>query len=119
MVREYRIALGKNPVAPKKRQGDGRTPEGDCRIDYRNPGSRFHLSLHISYPKKEDVEEARSECYDPGSDIMIRGIGNGFGWLGFLHRIVDWTDGCMAVTNDEMDEIWRLVPVGTPIRIVP
>jgi murein L,D-transpeptidase YafK len=79
IIREYRVALGKNPVGPKRMEGDGRTPEGDYGIDYRNPGSRYHRSLHISYPDSRDVEAAEKGSYDPGGDIVIHGIRNGFG----------------------------------------
>lgn len=118
-VREYRIALGRNPIGHKQQEGDGRTPEGRYLIDYRNPKSRYHLSLHISYPSREDEREARNKGVSPGGDIMIHGLPNGLGYIGKLHRMRDWTDGCIAVTNEEMAEIWRLVRIGTPIEIRP
>lgn len=112
VISTYRIALGDAPIGHKRQQGDEKTPEGDYRITYRNPRSRFHLSLRVSYPNEADRRQARARGVDPGGDIMIHGA-TPPGYRG------DWTDGCIAVTNAEMDEIWRRVPVGTPIRIVP
>lgn len=117
VLREYRIALGGNPVGPKQREGDGRTPEGLYAIDYRNLQSQFHLSLHISYPKAEDIARARRDRVEPGGLIMIHGLRNGMGALGRFHRYVDWTNGCIAVTNREIEEIWRAVPDGTVIEL--
>jgi murein L,D-transpeptidase YafK len=119
VIKTYRIALGKNPEGHKIQQGDGRTPEGMYRIDYRNPESAYHLSLHISYPNKRDTQRAKELGVTPGGDIMIHGIKNGLGWLGSLHRFFDWTDGCIAVTNTEIEEIWALVPDGTLVEINP
>ena len=119
VLKVYRIALGKNPVGPKVRQGDGKTPEGVYRIDYRNSKSHYYLSLHISYPNAEDIQRAKELDVPPGGDIMIHGLKNGFGWLGPLHRLFDWTDGCIAVTNSEIKEIWHLVPDGTLVEIRP
>ena len=119
VLRTYRIALGREPVGPKRQEGDGRTPEGRYVIDRRNAKSKYHLSLHISYPDAADVARAREAGVDPGGDIMIHGLPNGFGWLGSLHRTLDWTDGCIAVTDQEMDEIWQSVDDGTPIEIKP
>lgn len=118
VVRRYRISLGRVPVGAKEREGDRKTPEGLYRIDSRNPRSCCHLSLHISYPSPEDTRRAAARGESPGSLIMIHGLRNGFGWLGRLHRLADWTYGCIAVTDAEMDELWRVVPDGTPILIV-
>ncbi len=115
----YKIALGGSPVGQKTRQGDHKTPEGDYVLDRKNEKSRFYRSIHISYPNAEDRRRAAALGVDPGGDIMIHGLPNRFGWLGNLHRSMDWTDGCIAVTDEEMDEIWRAVPVGTPIEIDP
>ncbi|MDK1386877.1 L,D-transpeptidase family protein [Sinorhizobium sp. 8-89] len=114
---EYSVSLGGNPLGHKERQGDRRTPEGDYLIDWRNPKSRYHLSLHISYPDAADKTRAASAGEDPGGDIMIHGLPNGWGFIGRLHLFLDWTDGCIAVTDEEMREIWSRVPDGTPIRI--
>ena len=118
-LKTYTVALGRNPKGHKQQQGDQRTPEGRYLIDYRNPKSRYYLSLHITYPDKQDRKAARKRGVSPGGDIMIHGLPNGMGWLGPAHSKYDWTDGCIAVTNQEMDEIWRAVPNGTPIEIKP
>jgi murein L,D-transpeptidase YafK len=118
-LKSYRIALGANPVGHKTRQGDSRTPEGLYTIDYRNPRSAYHRSLHISYPNAADRATARAAGVSPGGDIMIHGIRNGMDWLGDQHRQVDWTDGCIAVTDTEIEEIWGAVADGTPIEIRP
>lgn len=119
IVRAYAIALGKGGLPPKEREGDNRTPEGNYTIISHNPRSAFHLSLRISYPNDEDKKRAAQTGYNPGSDIMIHGLRNGFGWLGDQHRLNDWTAGCIAVTNKEIEEIWSLVPDGAPIEIGP
>ena len=117
LLRTYRVALGRGGPQPKSREGDARTPEGTYLIDNRNPHSIAHRALHISYPNATDAAAARARGVNPGSDIEIHGVRNGLGWIGRLHRLVDWTAGCIAVTNSEMDEIWRAVPDGTPIVI--
>jgi murein L,D-transpeptidase YafK len=114
VVRSYRIALGREPFGHKEQEGDGRTPEGRYTIDRRNPKSKYHLSLHISYPGPADLERARALRVDPGGDIMIHGCKPGVD-----HPTADWTQGCIAVTDSEMDEIWSLVADGTPIDILP
>jgi len=117
IVKTYSVALGSGGLAPKRRQGDDKTPEGFYRIDYRNPTSRFHLALHISYPDKTDIEQARKRGVSPGGDIMIHGLGSEFQSLGTKHYSYDWTAGCIAVTDSEIEEIWRLVPDRTPVEI--
>ena len=112
VLKAYRIGLGFEPVGDKKIEGDGKTPEGWYRIDRRNPDSDFHLSLGISYPNAKDVAEAKKLGKSPGGDIFIHGRGNLVGAL-----IRDWTWGCIAVTNDEMEEIYSMVRTGTPILI--
>jgi len=112
VVRSYRVALGRDPVGHKVQEGDGRTPEGHYTIDRRNPRSRYHLSLHISYPNAVDCEHARALGVDPGGDIMIHGLKSGA-----AHPESDWTQGCIAVTDAEMDEIWDLVQDGTAVEI--
>ena len=118
-LRSYRVALGRTPEGAKRQQGDGRTPEGSYVISGRNPKSAFYRSLRISYPNADDREQARKLSLDPGGDIMIHGLPNGMGYLGTTHRLRDWTEGCVAVTNEEIREIWRLVPNGTPVQINP
>lgn len=118
-IKSYHVALGSEPVGPKSRQGDHRTPEGSYVLDRKNDKSRFYRAFHISYPNPQQEAEAKRLGIDPGGDIMLHGLPNDFGWIGKLHTLHDWTDGCIAVTNDEMDELWRLVPLGTPIDIFP
>lgn len=117
LLREYQVALGKNPLGHKQREGDGRTPEGIYTIDFRKPDSSFHRALRISYPNSRDIARAKAKGVAPGGAIMIHGLPNGKGWIGERHRALDWTDGCVAVTNEEIEEIWRAVPVGTPVEI--
>ena len=119
VLRSYRIALGRNPIGPKTHEGDGKTPEGRYIIDRRNPQSTCHLALHISYPNSADLDRAHEAGLDPGGDVMIHGIRNGDGHIGSAHLQTDWTQGCIAVTDQEMDEIWGLVSDGTPIEINP
>jgi murein L,D-transpeptidase YafK len=117
IMKSYGIALGRNPKGHKIQLGDHKTPEGEYIIDWRNPNSKYYLSLHISYPNQRDAEKARKLGVTPGGAIMIHGLPNGLGWIKEMHRIADWTQGCIAVTNEEMEEIWKCVPDGTPIRI--
>lgn len=119
IIKTYSVAIGRGGLAPKQRQGDHLTPEGMYQIDRRNKNSRFYRALHVSYPNDVDRERARQLGVDPGGDIMIHGITNGLGWLGSLHTAIDWTDGCIAVTDADMDEIWLFVPDGTPVEIRP
>lgn len=119
VLKTYKIALGGDPVGPKTRQGDHKTPEGVYVLDSRNAHSHFYKAIHISYPDAEDRAAARKNRVLPGGDLFLHGLPNGYGFLGASHRLKDWTDGCIAVTNQEMDEIWRAVPDGTPIEIRP
>jgi tetratricopeptide (TPR) repeat protein len=119
VLKTYKIALGGDPNGPKERQGDNKTPEGTYVIDSRNRDSNYHLSLHISYPNENDKNRARELGVSPGGDIMIHGIKNGFSWVGDFHTRVDWTKGCIAVTDEEIEEIDKLVPNGTIVEISP
>jgi murein L,D-transpeptidase YafK len=119
ILHEYRIALGRKPVGPKDRAGDDRTPEGVYRIDGRNARSNFHRSLHISFPNEDDVKRARTLGVQTGDAIMIHGIANDYTECEVGHPVVNWTAGCIAVTNREIDEIWGLVDDGTAILILP
>ncbi|WP_242108088.1 L,D-transpeptidase family protein [Luteimonas aquatica] len=112
VLRSYRVRLGDAPVGHKRQQGDEKTPEGDYRISGRNPNSRFHLSLRVSYPDAADRAQARARGVDPGGDIFIHGGS-------YAQSLRDWTDGCIAVTDAEIEEIWSLVPTGIPIGIDP
>ena len=105
-IKTYRIALGRNPSGAKQQEGDMKTPEGLYKIDGRDPKSSFHLALHISYPSDEDDKRAAARGIPAGFDIMIHGVQNGRGWIGAFHRWKDWTAGCIAVTDEEIEE-WR------------
>ena len=118
-VKEYDVVFGGNPEGHKQQEGDERTPEGHYLLDYKKADSAFHKAIHISYPNQKDKAEAAKRGVDPGGLIMIHGQRNGYGWLAWITQSFDWTSGCIAVTNPEMDEIWRLVEVGTPIEIRP
>ena len=118
-VRKYRISLGKNPTGSKQREGDKRTPEGKYILDWRNGHSKFYKSIHISYPNEKDMLSARSEGVNPGGMIMIHGIPDDPDYPEWLFEEIDWTDGCIAVNNRAMDEIWASVDEGTPIKITP
>ena len=115
----YKIALGGNPVGPKERKGDNKTPEGTYYIEGRNRSSQYHLSLRISYPNEQDRKRARELGVSTGGDIMIHGLKNGFSQTGGSHVLSDWTEGCIAVTNEEIEEIDKLVPDGTIVEILP
>jgi murein L,D-transpeptidase YafK len=119
LLRSYLVALGQQPVGDKVRVGDNRTPEGLFPIAARNSESLYHRSLKISYPDAAHRARARSLGVSPGGDIMIHGLPARQAWVGAAHRDFDWTEGCIAVTNNEIDEIWSVVPVGTPILIKP
>lgn len=119
VFKEYQISLGAHPSGPKVCQGDRKTPEGRYFIESYNANSRFYKSLKISYPNKQDRQQAGKMGVSPGSDIMIHGLAPEFAFLGRLHRLKDWTLGCIAVTNEEMDEICDLVPLRTAIEIYP
>jgi murein L,D-transpeptidase YafK len=115
----YRISLGTQSIGPKTCQGDARTPEGLYIIDGRNQNSHYHRSLHISYPNEKDRAVAQKQKCNPGGDIFIHGLPNGYGWLGKAHLAHDWTLGCIAVTDQEIEEIWILAPNKTVVEIKP
>lgn len=119
VIKSYKIALGGNPLGPKTRQGDHKTPEGEYVLDSRNAHSQYHRSLHISYLNARDRVVARRAGVSPGGDVFVHGLPNGYGGIGAAHRMRDWTDGCIAVTNEEIEEIWSAVADGTPIEIRP
>jgi len=118
-LKTYRVSLGGEPIGPKEQEGDLRTPEGIYRIDFHKADSDYHRALHVSYPEQRDIERAAAAGVPPGSDIMVHGLPNGRGWIGAFHRRKDWTAGCIAVTDLEIEEIWRAVPDGTAIEIRP
>lgn len=118
-IKTYRIALGGNPEGHKEQEGDSRTPEGRYVIDAKNPWSSFHLSLRISYPDRSDRAAARKKGVSPGGQIMIHGTPEGLAVLQNAGVFRDWTAGCIAVTNAEIEEIYKMVDKGTPILIKP
>jgi len=119
VLKSYKVALGRNPIGPKEQQGDNKTPEGTYIIEGRHKSSRFHLSLRISYPNESDKKRARELGVSPGGNIMIHGTKKDFSWAGSDHAQVDWTEGCIAVTNEEIEEIAKLVLDGTIVEIQP
>lgn len=119
IVKTYKVAIGGQPVGAKDRQGDHKTPEGIYSVDAKNPNSQFHKALHISYPNPADRANARKLGVSPGGDVEIHGLGAKWGWIGAKHRLTDWTDGCIAVTNEEIDEIYPSIKVGTLVEIRP
>jgi lipoprotein-anchoring transpeptidase ErfK/SrfK len=118
-VRSYIVALGSKPVGDKERAGDQKTPEGVFRITAHNPASKFHLALRLSYPSDAHRARAAALGVDPGGDIMIHGLPREFSQAGKDHRQNDWTNGCVALSNQEIEEIWHAVPDGTPVQIKP
>ena len=119
VVRRFKVALGGTPVGRKQREGDQRTPEGRYVLDFRKADSGFYRALHVSYPDPQDRARAQAQGVEPGGAIMIHGQRNGLGWLGGLTQRFDWTDGCIALSNADMAQVWQLVQVPTPIDIEP
>lgn len=119
LLKTYKIALGKNPVGHKEIEGDCKTPEGTYTIDGKNPESAFHKNLGVSYPNKKDLEHAAALGKSAGGDIKIHGLRNGRGYRAKFHRWKDWTAGCIAVTDYEIDELYQSVKVGAEIEIFP
>lgn len=119
VLASFPVALGREPVGPKTCQGDNRTPEGLYAVLQHQSKSAFHRALRLSYPSAADYERARRQGCKPGGDIVIHGLENGYGWVGTAHRSADWTSGCIAVTNEEMDQLWSWVPDGTIVEIRP
>jgi murein L,D-transpeptidase YafK len=119
VMRSYQVALGRQPRGTKLQEGDGRTPEGRYTLDARNPASNFYRALRVSYPSRSDRERARALGESAGGLIMIHGLPNERPRWGAEHAMFNWTNGCIAVTNREMDEIWDSVDLGVPIEIRP
>jgi murein L,D-transpeptidase YafK len=115
----YSVALGSNPVGHKEKEGDNRTPEGNYTIDAIKENSSYFKALHISYPNSKDLELAKAKSVAPGEDIMIHGQKNGFGWAAFIVQQFNWTRGCIALSNDDMEKVWQSVDTGTKIEIKP
>lgn len=119
LVKTYRISLGGVPVGDKEFEGDKKTPEGEYIISGKNSRSAFHKNLGISYPSPDDIKAAKARKLNPGGEIKIHGIRNGFGFIGKFQRWWDWTAGCIALTDEEVDELYAAVETGTPITIRP
>ena len=118
-VRTYKVALGRNPIGPKIQKGDQKTPEGLYYVDYKLQNSVYHRALHLNYPNQDDIERARSLGVTPGNSIMIHGMKEDKLWMGDVQYLFDWTNGCIALTNREIEEVWVLVPEWTPVEIRP
>jgi murein L,D-transpeptidase YafK len=118
-IAAFQVAFGGEPEGHKRQEGDERTPEGKYVLDSKNAKSAFHRSIHISYPNAADRAAARSRGVSPGGDVMIHGQKNGWGWLAPITQLFDWTDGCIALRDSDMDRVWEAVEVGTPIVIEP
>lgn len=119
MIKKYAISLGFSPKGKKRFENDGKTPEGLYYINNKNPNSICYKNLGISYPNKADILNAKKEHLPVGGSIKIHGLLNGRGFIGKFHRLFDWTNGCIAVTNMEIDELYNHTPIGTPIEIGP
>jgi len=119
ILKEYNVVFGANPNGHKQYEGDERTPEGQYILDYKKSDSAYYKAIHISYPNEQDKQQAKAKGVNAGGQIMIHGQPNGLGRLAFLTQQFNWTDGCIAVTNKEMNEIWAMVDAGTPIDILP
>jgi murein L,D-transpeptidase YafK len=119
VLRSFRVALGLTPKGPKRREGDFRTPEGEYRVIGRNANSDFFLALHVSYPGPEDIRRAAADGVQPGGQIMIHGLPNRPKKPLDYYLTRDWTNGCIAVSNSEMVDIWLMTPNNTPIQILP
>lgn len=119
ILKSYRVVFGANPIGPKRMEGDQRTPEGIYFLDFKLEESEFYKAIHISYPNSADILKAKELGLDPGGSIMIHGQPNDCYWPPVVTQYFNWTDGCIAVSNFDMDEIWEAVDEGTPIRILP
>ena len=118
-LKKFPVVFGADPRGPKQKRGDKRTPEGCYLLDYKKADSAYYKAIHISYPNVRDRQRAKAAGVDPGGQIMIHGQKNGFEWLQSLTQQFNWTNGCIALSNQEMDEIWWAVDAGTPIEIKP
>lgn len=117
VLHSYKVAIGRGGLEPKQRQGDHRTPEGLYHVDAKNPQSQFYKAFHLSYPSAEDSAGARSHGFAPGGDVEIHGLPKTYKGLGSTQHLYDWTDGCIALSDEQIDELWPLVNVGTIVEI--
>lgn len=116
---EFKVSLGSNPNGHKIQEGDGRTPEGLYKLDYKKADSAFYKAFHISYPNAQDIAAAKSRGVNPGGNIMIHGQKNGLGWLSSISQHFNWTNGCVALTDSEIDVVWEQIKEGTAVEISP
>lgn len=119
LIKTYKVSIGQHPMGDKEFEGDKKTPEGSYIINDKNPNSGYSKNLGVSYPNAADIKEAKEKRFKPGGEIKIHGLKNGIGFIGKFHRFFNWTAGCIAVTNEEMDELYKAVEVNTPIIIKP
>jgi len=119
LLASYHAVFGGHPVGPKEMNGDGKTPEGRYILDSKKSNSAFHKAFHVSYPNSKDVERAKKLGVDPGGDIMVHGQKNGLGWASFISQRFNWSRGCIALSNEDIDAMWEAVDGGTPIEIRP
>ena len=119
IIGSYSVVFGSNPNGHKQQEGDKRTPEGFYTLDYKKEDSAFYKAIHISYPNAQDIENANKLGVSAGSAIMIHGQKVGFGWASFIMQFFNWTSGCIAHKNSDMDLIWNSIDTGTPIEIRP
>lgn len=115
----YPVVFGTNPVGHKQQEGDKKTPEGHYTLDYKKPNSSFYKAIHISYPNEQDKAEAKKRGVSPGGAIMVHGQPNGFEWAESATQSYNWTHGCIALKNKDLDAVWNAVDAGTPIEILP
>lgn len=115
----YPVVFGNQPKGHKEKEGDGRTPEGQYIIDEKKEDSGYYKALHISYPNEKDIAAAKAKGVKPGGKIYIHGQKNGYGWAARVTQTINWTKGCIALTNKDMEKVWQAVNVGTPIEIKP
>ena len=119
IIATYHVTFGGNPIGHKQQAADGRTPEGHYLLDTKNAHSAYYKSLHVSYPNQQDIAAARQRGVSAGGDIMIHGQKNGYSWAGWVVQRFNWTKGCIALSNADMDKVWDAVDAGTPIEIKP
>ena len=119
VLKTYQVALGRGSAKAKQVEGDNRTPEGKYIVDEKKTSTSFHKPLHLSYPNADDRARAEKLGKSPGGDIEIHGLPTTFAWVGTMQHRLDWTAGCIALSNDEIDEVWKMVSVGTAVEIDP
>ncbi len=119
LLKTYTVSLGGNPIGHKVQKDDKRTPEGQYRIKNKTTQTNFHKTLILSYPNEKDKREAKKKGVDPGSGIEIHGLAKRWVRFGKLHRLSDWTQGCIALTNEEVDELYEHIQTGCPVLIIP